>query len=282
MYLVTGATGNVGSDVAEQLLASGEKVRVFTRDAGKVAHWGNRVEVRIGDFGKPDTFFRASEGVNGVFLMNGVTEPGPFKQLVAGLKSQGSPRIVFLSSIAAKAAPESYIGKLHKDKEDAIRDSGLPARFVRPGGFMSNAYQWWAGSIKAEGVVYNPMGTGKFAPIAPEDIAAVSVKLLTGSNFPGEAPELTGGELVSVPEQTNILAEVVGKPLRCVDVPPEAFVQRMIASGLPASVAEGVGKSFQAIRNGEFATVQDTVEKVTGKRPMTFREWARKHAARFA
>lgn len=177
MYLVTGATGNVGSEVVAQLLAAGEQVRVFTRDPAKVAHWGDRVQVAIGDFESSDTFARAIAGMEGAFLMHGGPDAEPFRRLIAVASSQGNPRLVFLSTILA-SKPEFKIGKLHKDKEDAIRQSGLQGRFVRAGGFMSNSYRW-SGSIKTEGVVYNPMGTGKATLIAPEDIAAVAMKALT-------------------------------------------------------------------------------------------------------
>jgi uncharacterized protein YbjT (DUF2867 family) len=280
MYLVTGATGNVGSAVAAQLLASWEKVRVFTRNPDKVAQWGKRVQVAIGDFGTQDTFARAMADVDGVFLMNGGPDGEPFKQLVAGAKAQGNPKIVFLSTILA-GVPGFQIGKLHKDKEDAIRESGLPGKFVRPGGFMTNIYQW-IGTIKAEGIVYNAMGTGKFAPIAPEDIAAVAVKALTTPGLSEEVFELTGSELVSVPEQINILAEVLGKPIRCVDVPIDTAIQGLIRAGVPAQVAAAVGQSFEAIRDGRAMEIKDTVKRVTGKQPKTFEAWARDHASRFA
>ena len=280
MYLVTGATGNVGSEVVAQLLASGEKVRVFTRDPGKVAHWHDRVQVAIGDFGKPETFAHAFAGVEGAFLMNGGPDGEPFAQLLAAAKAQGNPRIVFLSTILA-GAPEFQIGKLHKDKEDAIRESRLPAKFVRATGFMTNTYQW-IGTMKAEGVVYNPMGSGKFPPIAPEDIAAVAVKALTAQSPSDEVFEVTGGALLSVPEQVGILAAVLGKPLRCVDVPTETAVQNFIRAGLPAHIAAALGQSLEAVRNGRAAAVKDTVRRVTGNPPKTFESWARAHAARFA
>ena len=79
MYLVTGATGNVGREVVSQLLTKGQKVRVFTRDAAKVAHWGNRVEVATGDFTRPETFAQALSGVDGVFIMNGALDGGVFQ-----------------------------------------------------------------------------------------------------------------------------------------------------------------------------------------------------------
>ena len=280
MYLVTGATGNVGSEVVAQLLASGEKVRVFTRDAAKVARWGDRVEVAIGDFAKPGTFANAFAGVEGAFLMSGGPDGEPFAQLVAAAKAQGNVRIVFLSTILA-GSPEFQIGKLHKDREDTIRASALPAKFVRAGGFMTNAYRW-IDTIKTEGVVYNPMGAGKFAPIAPEDIAAVAVKALTTPGLPEEVFELTGGALLSVPEQVSILAEILGKPIRCVEVSTETAVQNFIRAGVPPHVAAAVGESFRVVREGRTPLVKDTVARVTGKTPKTFEVWAREHAPRFA
>jgi len=280
MYLVTGATGNVGSEVVNQLLAQGERVRVFTRDAAKVAHWGDRVEVAVGDFGRPETFARAIKGVKGVFIVNGGPDLETFKRVIATAQSDGKPKIVFLSSITA-ATPELKIGKIHKDKEDAIRDAGLEGKFLRAGGFMTNAYQW-VGSIKADGVVYNALGDRRFPAVAPEDIAAVAAKALT-QDVPGEVLDVTGGELMNVAEETNVLAKILGKTLRCVDVPAEAAVQGLIRNGIPAGVAAAVGESFQAFREGRSGSeMKDTVEKLTGRRPMTFEAWAKKHAARFA
>jgi len=280
MYLITGATGNVGSQVVRQLLAKGRKVRVFTRDAAKVAHWGDQVEVAIGDMTSPETFAKAVAGVEGVFIMNGPLDGALFRQLIAAAKAQGSPRLVFLSTIFA-GFPDSAIGQLHKDKEDVIRASGLPGRFVRSGAFMTNSYQW-LDAIKKEGVVYNAMGAGKVAPIAPEDIAAVVVHALADADLSPEVLEVTGGELLTVPEQVDILAQARKQPIRSVDVPTEAAVQGLIRIGTPPPVAAAVGKSFEAIRDGRMATVKDTVKRVTGKPPRTFQSWAREHASRFA
>jgi uncharacterized protein YbjT (DUF2867 family) len=280
MYLVTGATGNVGSEVVARLLGDGEQVRVFVRDPAKAAHWGDRVQVATGGFDDPDTFARGAAGAASIFLMNMTTGVESFRRLFDAAKARGNPRIVFLSTILV-TTPDLQIGKLHKDKEDAIRECRLPATFLRPGAFMTNAYQW-VGTIRAEGVAYNAMGAGKVAPIAAEDIAAVAAKALTTPSPPDEAFELTGGELLSVPEQVSVLSEVLGKPIRCVDVPTEAAVQGLIRAGLPAPLATAAGRSFEAVRDGRAADLRDTVERVTGRKPMTFEAWARKHASRFA
>lgn len=280
MYLVIGATGNVGSQVVEQLLASGQKVRVFTRDAAKVAHWGNRIEVALGDLTSPETFAKAATGAEGVFIMNGALDGSVFRQLIAAVKAQGNPRVVFLSTLFA-GIDNSPIGQLHKDKENVIRASGLPGRFIRAGAFMTNAYQW-LGSIRAEGVVYNAMGTGKVAPVAADDLAAVAVHALTDASLIPEVFEVTGGELLTVPEQVKILATASGRPIRSVDVSTEAAVQGLIGIGTPAPVAAAVGQSFESIRDGQMAFVKDTIQQVTGRPPKTFQLWATEHADRFA
>jgi uncharacterized protein YbjT (DUF2867 family) len=284
MYLITGATGNVGGEVVGQLLARGQTVRVFTRDAAKVAHWGDRVEVATGDFTRPETFAQALLDVDGVFIMNGALDAGVFRQLIAAAKaqanSQANLRIVFLSTLFA-GSPESPIGQLHKDKEDVIRAAGLSGKFVRAGSFMTNAYQW-IGTVKSEGVVYNALGAGKAAPIAPEDIAAVAVHALTDPNPSPEVFEVTGSELLSVPEQVAILAKALGKPIKSVDVPAEAAAEGLLRAGLPAPVAAAVAQSFAAIRDGRMEIVKDTVKQVTGKHPRTFQSWAQEHASRFS
>jgi uncharacterized protein YbjT (DUF2867 family) len=226
-----------------------------------------------------ETFARAVAGVDGAFIMNGALDGGAFRQLIAAAKAQSNPRIVFLSTLFA-GLPDSSIGQLHKDKEDVVRASGLSGKFVRAGSFMTNAYQW-LDTIKAEGVVYSSMGSGKTAPIAPEDIAAVAVHALTDPNRSPEIFEVTGGELLSVPEQVAILAQAAGRPIRAVDVPRESAVQNLLRAGLPAPVAAAVAQSFEAVRAGRMATIKDTVKQVTGKQPRTFQSWAQEHSSRF-
>ena len=279
MFLVTGATGNVGSEVVSRLLGKGEKVRVFARDASRVAHWGERIEVAIGDFGTPDTFASALAGVDAVFLMTSVQDPDSFARLVDAAKDIGVPRVVFMSTIAASLPLE--IGRLHRLKEDAIRAAGFPLGVVRPGGFMSNTLQW-VGTIRSEGAVFNAMGAARFPAVAPEDVAAVAVEVLTRPELSGEVHDVTGGELLSVPEQVATLTKLTGKPIRCVDIPVEVAVSKMVSNGIPGPMAAAIGASFQAVREGRGVDVKDTVQRLTGRAPITFESWASKHSTRFS
>jgi uncharacterized protein YbjT (DUF2867 family) len=280
MILVTGATGNVGSQVVQQLLEQGFPVRVLTRDPVKVARWGDAVEVAQGDFSKTPSFVAALEGVSAVFLMNGATDPTVFRHLVDTIRQNGRPRVVFLSSITVHN-PNSPIGQIHKDKEEVLLASGLPVAFVRGGGFMSNALQW-AGTIRKQGVVYNGMGRGQYAPVHPADLAAVAVHALTTPALSETAYDVTGDTLLDIPGQVRILAKVLGKPLRTAEITPAEAAQNLLRNGAPPLLAKGLERSMEEIRDGRSMLVTDAVQRVTGKPPRSFEQWVREHAAQFA
>jgi uncharacterized protein YbjT (DUF2867 family) len=280
MYLITGASGNVGSEVVSQLLAAGHSVRVYVRDASKAAQWGDRVEVAVGDYDAPDAFAAAlDDGIEGVFLMN-VGSGDAFRQLVAHAASKPAMRVVFLSTAMVETAPDTLLGRLHHEKEDIIRQAGLKGRFLRPTGFMSNAYLWLP-AIKEHSMVPNPMGTGLAAPIAPEDIAAVAVRALTDAALTDEVLRLTGGELISVPEQVALLAQALDRPLRCVDITLDEAAENLARFGLPQPVAASVVRAYEAVKAGRAATMSDTVERLLGRQPMRFEQWLAQHVDRF-
>lgn len=279
MFLVTGASGNVGGQIVRQLLEAGQPVRVFVRDPARLGELEGKVEVAVGDFSRPETLGAAALGTRAVFLNTGPFLPN-LDALLAALKANGAPRVAFLSTILA-GHPEFAVGSMHKANEEAVKAAGLRATFLRPAGFMSNAMRW-AGSIRAEGVVHNPMGDGQAAPIAPEDIAAVAVRVMTSDDYVGQAVELTGGELLSIPDQVAILSRTLDRPLRIVDVPIEASIEGMIRSGIPEPIARGVAQSQEAVRAGRFQTMTPGVERIAGRSPMRFEAWARRHAAAFA
>jgi uncharacterized protein YbjT (DUF2867 family) len=279
MYLVIGATGNVGSEVAAQLLAAGKQVRVFTRDASKVASLNGSVDVAVGDLMQSETVANAVADVEGVFLMNGVLEGNAFRRVIDTIKTSGNPRIVFLSTLFA-ADPESPIGRVHKDKEDVIRASSLPFSIVRAGNFMTNTFQWLE-TIQRDAVVYNGMGAGKTAPVAPQDIAAVVVLALTAPH-PASIYEVTGGELLTLPEQVGILSHSTGKPIRVVETTMEQAEQGLLKAGFPPFVATAVSRSFEDIRNGKMAFVRDTVQKAKGTSPITYDTWISSQLPRLA
>jgi uncharacterized protein YbjT (DUF2867 family) len=279
-YLITGATGNVGSLVVERLLERGVRPRVFVRDEAKArALHGDRVDVCVGDLADAASLAAALRGTDAVFLVN--SGPGLEVRDEAAAKvarAAGVKRLVKLSSMDGHA--NIGTGVWHSRGEAAIRASGIGFTFVQPSGFMSNVL-FWARSIKAEGVVRSATGDGRIPFIDPRDIADVTATVLTAEGYEGESLPITGPEALSYAEMTAKIAAVIGRPLTYVPISEDAALQPQVAAGEPPAMVEAHRSIYRAIREGRLATVTSNVERVTGRKPRSFDRWVDENAAVF-
>jgi (4-alkanoyl-5-oxo-2,5-dihydrofuran-3-yl)methyl phosphate reductase len=279
--LITGATGNVGALVTEHLIARGDKPRVFVRNGDKArARYGERVQIFTGDLADAKTLTPALAGADVLFLANS----GPDLAVLDGMaaeaaKAVGVKHLVKLSSYDAR---EQNVGTgvWHAAGEAAIRASGIPFTFVQPSGFMSNAL-YWARSIKAEGIVRTATGDGKIPFIHPVDIAEVAVKALAAPEDAGQSLLITGPEALSYADMTAKIGAVIGKALRFEAFSEEEARAQQIAWNAPPPLVEARLSIFRAIREGRLAAVTHTVERVLGRKPITFDQWARENAVAF-
>jgi (4-alkanoyl-5-oxo-2,5-dihydrofuran-3-yl)methyl phosphate reductase len=280
-YLITGATGGIGSLAVERLIQRGERPRVFVRDAAKAyALYGNRVDVFTGDLADAATLRPALAGVDALLLINVGPDLAMRDEAAAdAAKSAGVSHLVKLSSIDAR---EQNVGTgvWHARGESAIRAAGISFTFVQPSGFMVNTL-FWAKSIKAEGIVRAATGEGKISFIHSRDIADVAIKALTMREHVGSSLGITGLEALSYAEMTAKIGAAIGKPLQFQAISDEEARQQQIAWGAPAPLVEARLSIFRAIREGRLAAVTDTVESVLGRKPISFDQWARENAAAF-
>jgi uncharacterized protein YbjT (DUF2867 family) len=281
MILVTGATGNIGSQLVKLLVAQGSPVRVITRDEKKVSDLDPAVQRVIGDRHDPSVVRKAAQGADKVFMLAILFDKNheADRLLVEEAKQAGAGKIVMISSGTVQIEGNA-IGRLHRETEELIEQSGLSWTLLRPGGFMSNSLQW-AATIKSQSKVFNPMGKGKTAPISPYDIAGVAAVALTSPGHEGKAYDLTGAELLSTPEQVEILGKVIGKPIDCVDIPPEVAAERAIASGLPEVLAKSLAELWVQVRKEQGGFQTNEVERLTGQPAQTFETWCREHRSAF-
>jgi uncharacterized protein YbjT (DUF2867 family) len=273
MILVTGASGNVGSEVVAALAASGEAVRAVAREPARVSL---PAEVVAGDLELPESLTPALDGVDAVFLLGGWSDmPG----IVARIENAGARRVVLLTSrCVVGGKPDNAVTRMWLDAEAAVRASGLEATILRPSGFQSNALRW-RDQLRDGDVVSAPWPDVPIAAIDPADIAAVAAVALTD----GAAPELelSGPEALLPAGQVAILGETLGRPLRYQPLADDLAREEMLAAGTPAPIAEAL---FRFFSDGEYddSPVVDTVRAVTGRPPRSFVDWARAHADAFA
>jgi uncharacterized protein YbjT (DUF2867 family) len=145
---------------------------------------------------------------------------------------------------------------------------------------MSNALEW-APSIKVEGVVRAPTGDGRIAFIHPDDIAAVATQVLTTREYDQESLPITGPQALSYAEMTAKIGSAIGKPLRFDSISEELERRQMIENGAPEGIVAAHLSIYRAIREGRLAGVTDNVERVTGRKPITFERWTEQNVGAF-
>lgn len=279
-YLITGATGDVGSKVVQRLIGLGERPRVYVRSREKARErFGDCVEMFAGDLTDPAALGLALKGVDALFLVNsgpGIPARDEMATIVA--KAAGVKHLVKLSSLDVRQC--LAIGAWHEKGEAAIRTGGVPFTFLQPTGFMSNLLAW-SRSIKAEGVVRSSTGQGRRAFIHSDDIAAVAVKVLMAADHIGESLPLTGPEALTFAEVTAKIGRAIGKKLMFEPISDDEAQQRYAATGAPEVETEAHVELWRAIREGRLATVTETVERILGRKPIALEQWISENAAAF-
>jgi uncharacterized protein YbjT (DUF2867 family) len=282
MYLITGATGNIGSLVTERLIERGHRPRVFVRNVEKTRRqYGNRAEIFLGDLADVTSLMPALAGVDALLLINSGPDLAARDQAAAkAAKTAGVKHLVKLSSYDAR---EQNVGTgvWHAEGETAIRAAGIPFTFVQPTGFMVNAL-FWAESIKSEGVVRTSTDDGRIPFIHSSDIADVIVKALTTREYLGACLPITGPEALSYADMAAKIGSAIGKPVRFEPISEGEERQQLIALGESDNSMEAHLSIYRAIRDGRLAVVTDTVERVLGRKPTTFDQWVLENAAAFS
>jgi uncharacterized protein YbjT (DUF2867 family) len=280
-YLITGATGNIGSLVTERLIERGNRPRVFVRSAEKARErYGDRVDIFSGDLADIASLMPALAGIDALLLIN--SGHNLAVQDEAAAKAANTAGVKHLVKLSSYDAREQNIGTgvWHAQGETAIRATGIPFTFVQPSGFMVNAL-FWAKSIKCAGVVRTSTGDGKIPFIHSGDIADVIMKALTTRGFIGACLPITGPEALSYAEMTAKIGSVIGKSLRFEPISDDEERQQLIAVGELEPSIEAHLSIYRSIREGRLAVVTDTVERVLGRKPIAFDQWVRENIAVF-
>jgi uncharacterized protein YbjT (DUF2867 family) len=276
MILVTGATGNVGAELVRALTGEGEQVRALIRRDADRATLPAGVDAFVGDMNRPETLAGAVDGVSAIHLLSGYEG---MDRLLADARRARVERVVLQSSSAVPSGDMSNaVARYHILSERAVRDSGLGWTFLQPNSFMSNTLQWIP-QLRVGDVVRAPFGDVPVATIDPRDVAAVSATALTSSDHEGRSYRLSGPDSLLPADRVRTLGEVLGRELRFEGQPDVEAREEMLAS-MPA---EYVAAFFSFFAEGKLdeSEVRDTVERVTGRRPRSFQQWASEHADAF-
>lgn len=275
MILVTGVTGNVGSEIARQLIAKAIPFRIYVRDAEKAASMiGTQgYETVLGDFSDEGAFATALKGVDAIYMVT--TQSDAFKadlqRMVRQVKAAGIDRFVMLS---AEGDPDGEIFFIRRtgELEQIVRDAELGWTFLRPDWFMQNF-----ASYVAMGMVAFPDGPGKTSFVDVRDVAEIAIKALTEASHLHRTYRLTGPDAMTFAGATARVSEGLGRDIPFVGITPEQLRDALIEQGSESWYAEMNAEMTQAIQVGISFSPSNDIQFLLGRLPCSLETYVADH-----
>ncbi|MFF1624896.1 MULTISPECIES: NAD(P)H-binding protein [unclassified Streptomyces] len=272
MFVVTGATGNVGRALVRMLTEARLPVTAVARHVTG-ADVPPGVRAVAADLAEPAGLGTAFEGGEALFLLVAGEDP---HGILDAARTAGIRKVVLLSSQGVATRPEAYG---HPARfEAAVRESGLDWTILRSGGMAGNAFAW-AESIRTRREAAAPFGDVGLPFVDPEDVAAVAAATLRPGAHLGATYTLTGPAATTPRERAAAIATALGEPVRFTEQTREEAHEQM-ARFMPLPVVEGTLTILGTPTDSE-QRVSPDAERVLGRKPGSFAAWAERNVAAF-
>jgi uncharacterized protein YbjT (DUF2867 family) len=271
---VTGATGSVGSAVAESLLDCGQLVVAAVREDAPTARLPSGAVPRVFDFGmSPRRLDLALAGCDRLFLMRppAIEDVRTFLfPLIDAALRGGIRQIVFLSLQGVQQNRRTP----HYAVEQYLKETGAPYTSLRPNFFMQNLSTTYATDIRDRDEVFVPAGRSFTAFIDARDIGRVAATVLTQSGHLHKAYTLSGEQTLTYRTVARILSEVLDRRIGYSRPSEREYLARLAANGRSDDYIAVQKMIYRIVRLNISALPNRMVRRLTGQPATTFREFA--------
>ena len=283
--LITGPTGSTGSDAVKKLLELNVPVRALVhrideRSEQLVRQGAEIVEGDLLDF---NSVSAALKGINSAYFVYDIKVPGILEAtayFAQAAVEEGLTHIVNMSQISARREAKSHAAQNHWIAERMFDHTGIPVTHLRPT-YFAEWLMYFAADIKANDRLILPFADVSYAPIAGEDIGRVIASILAHpEKYTEPAYQLFGAAEVNQYEIAEILSRELGRKITYTPVTIEAFAQVMKPIFSPYFI-QHISSVAQDCLDGLFSGMNDSVEKISGTKPLYMTDYIRKNIALF-
>ncbi|MGF1512539.1 MAG: SDR family oxidoreductase [Elainellaceae cyanobacterium] len=237
MYLVTGATGDLGRRIVKRLCEQQQPVRAFTRLSSRYGDLeGRGADVFIGDLLEPRDIERSLQGIQHVISAHGTNESSQATpqdidyraniDLIDGAKAAGVQHMTFISVLGAdRGYEDSPVFKAKREVEKYLQRSGLSYTILRPSGFASNLIPL-AERLKQTGL-YLLIGepTARTSIVSTDDLAYIAAIAARTEAARSEIFAVGGPDVLQRQDIPRVFGQI--------------FKREPIVVNLPLSVVDG-------------------------------------------
>lgn len=241
MIAITGASGQLGRLVVEALLETVPAAQIVAavRDPAKVADLAARgVQVRLADYGRPDTLVPAFQGIDKLLLISS-SEVGQrveqHRHVIDAARQAGVGLVAYTSLLHADRSPLGLAAE-HVATEALLKASGLPHVLLRHGWYTENYLASIAPALQ-HGAYLGSAGAGRIASATRADYAAADVAVLLRDDQAGRVHELAGDQAYTLAELASEISRQSGRSVVYQDLPQADFQAALLGAGLPEPLA---------------------------------------------
>jgi uncharacterized protein YbjT (DUF2867 family) len=265
--LIIGASGTVGVELSKELNAKGHQVRKATSQL-KLAADQVHVDLLTGK-----GIDQALKGIERVFLLS---PPGNVNQnellnpVIDKAKGAGVQKIVLMTAMGANAVEIAPFRQV----EIKLEKSGLSYNIIRPNWFMQNFNTYWIQGINSAGKILLPVEKAKGSFIDTRDVADVAAELLINDKWNDKDFDLTGTDVLDHDQVATILSKVTGRKITYENISAGAMLEGLVGAGVNRPYAEFLNIILDLFRQGYAERTTDWVQKILGRNPIRFEEYA--------
>jgi NAD(P)H dehydrogenase (quinone) len=290
--LVTGASGQLGRSVINHLLDTfkvpAARIIATTRTPANLADLAARgVDVREADFDDQASLAKAFKGADRALVIstNELAIQGKRREqqlaAVAAAKQAGVAHLLYTSLPNPEPGSPIIFAPDHYDTEQAIKATGIPYTILRNSWYDENLFMSLPQTL-ASGHWYTSAGDGRISYCARDDMAAAIAGALASGAKESTTYTLTGPKAYTVAEVAALVTEVTGKPIQVIQLSDDALTDGMKAAGLPEPIARLLVSFDAATRVGGLGMVTDSVEKLSGRKPVSLKQFLEANKAKLA
>jgi uncharacterized protein YbjT (DUF2867 family) len=271
--LVMGALGNVGTEVVKSLRAAGQKVRAADIDENKLKErFGDSAECVRFDFMDPGTSKNTFSGIERMFILRPPQIAHIKRDMLPAIlaaKQADIRRVVFLSIIGIEKA--RFVP--HYKVERYLKEQNFETTFLRCSFFMQNLNTTHRKEIKERNELFVPVGNARTSFIDVRDIGAVTAQCFMEDKHAGKNYDLTGSETLDYWQAAKILSERLGRGIKYRNPNPIQFFIETVRRGSPPAFAMVVMGLYTSTRFGMARAVSNEVERLIGRKPISFQQY---------
>ncbi|CAA9403035.1 MAG: NAD(P)H dehydrogenase (quinone) 2 [uncultured Quadrisphaera sp.] len=268
--VVTGATGQLGRLVVEDLLRRGtpaSQVVATGRATERLADLADRgVEVRRADYADPASLGAAFAGAETVLLVSSSTvgqRLPDHRRAVDAAAAAGVARVAYTSIVNA-GTTRMQLAAEHQGTEQHLRESGLAWTLLRNGWYLEN-YLGQLPVFLEHGAVLGSAGQGRVSAATRADYAEAAAVVLTTEGHAGAAYELGGDTAFTLDELAQQLSGATGREIVYRDLPVDDYTAVLAGAGVPEPMARVLADADAGLARGELFTDSGDLSRLIGR-----------------